>query len=70
MYLVCYNTSDNTPHPPRQFSEPIFSTTFKGGGDITGAIAIVIRTHDGPKNPYIPLFLHAILGPEYYVPPK
>ena len=31
--------------------------------------AIVIRTHDVPKNPYIPLFLHTILGPDYYVLP-
>ena len=31
--------------------------------------AIVIRTHDGPKNSYIPLFLHTILGLDYYVPP-
>ena len=28
--------------------------------------ALVIRTYDGPQNPYIPLFLHAILGPDYY----
>ena len=27
-----------------------------------------IRTHDGPKNPYIPLFLRTILGPDYYLP--
>ena len=26
----------------------------------------VIRTHDVPKNPYIPRFLHTILGPHYY----
>ena len=25
---------------------------------------IVIRTHDVPKNPYIPVFLHTILGPD------
>ena len=31
--------------------------------------AIVIRTHDVPKNPYVPLFLLTILGPDYYVPP-
>ena len=31
--------------------------------------AIVIRTHRGHKNPYIPLFLPTILGPHYYVPP-
>ena len=30
---------------------------------------IVLRTHDGPKNPYITLFLHTILGPDYYVLP-
>ena len=30
---------------------------------------IVIRTHDGPPSPYIPLFLHTTLGPDYYVPP-
>ena len=28
--------------------------------------AIVFRTHDVRKNPYIPLFLHTILGPDYY----
>ena len=28
----------------------------------------VIRTHDVPKNPYIPLFLPTILGLAYYVP--
>ena len=27
---------------------------------------MVIRTHDGPKNPNIPLFLNIILGPDYY----
>ena len=27
---------------------------------------IVIRTHDVPKKPYIPLLLHTILGPDYY----
>ena len=33
--------------------------------------ARVISTHDGPKNPYIPQFLHTILGPDYYtVPPR
>ena len=26
--------------------------------------AIVIRTHDVPKNPHIPLFLHTILRPD------
>ena len=26
----------------------------------------VIMTHDVPKNPYTPLFLHTILGPNYY----
>ena len=31
-------------------------------------VAIVIRTHDGPKNPYILLFLLTILGPDYCVP--
>ena len=30
---------------------------------------IVIRTHNGPKNPHITLFLHTILGPDYYVAP-
>ena len=25
-----------------------------------------IRTRDGPKNPDIPLFLHTVLGPDYY----
>ena len=30
--------------------------------------AIVIRTHHAPKNQYILLFLHTILGPDYYVP--
>ena len=29
---------------------------------------IVIRTHDVPKNPYIPLLLDTILGPDYYLP--
>ena len=29
---------------------------------------IVIRTHDADKNPYIPLLLRTILGPDYYVP--
>jgi len=28
---------------------------------------IVMRTHDGHKNPYIPLFLRTILGPHHYV---
>ena len=28
----------------------------------------IIRTHDGPKILYIPLFLHSILGPDYHVP--
>ena len=28
----------------------------------------VMRTHDVHKNPYIPLFLHTILGPDYYLP--
>ena len=27
---------------------------------------IVFRTHDIPKNPYIPLLLHTIFGPDYY----
>ena len=31
--------------------------------------ATLIRTHDGYKNPYTPLFLHTIVGPDYYVPP-
>ena len=35
--------------------------SYCGGG-------IVIGTH-GPKNLYIPLFLHTILGPDYYLPP-
>ena len=35
----------------------------------TGGYTIIIRTHDGPENPYIPLLLHSILGPDYYVPP-
>ena len=30
--------------------------------------SIVIRTHDVPKNPYVSLFLHTMLGPDYYVP--
>ena len=30
--------------------------------------AKVIRTHDGPKKPYIPLFWRTILGPDYSVP--
>ena len=36
--------------------------------NLAGAIAIINRTHDGPKNPYMPLFLRTILGPDYYVP--
>ena len=31
--------------------------------------AILSRTHDVFKNPYITLFLHIIFGPDYYVPP-
>ena len=31
--------------------------------------SIVIRTHHVPKHPYIPYFLHTILGPDYYVCP-
>ena len=32
---------------------------------------LVIRTHHVPQNPYIPLYLHPKLGPDYYgVPPK
>ena len=31
--------------------------------------AIVLRTQDVHKNPYITLFLHTTLGPDYYVPP-
>ena len=33
--------------------------------------ATLIRTPDGPQNPYILLFLHTIVGPDYYeyVPP-
>ena len=31
--------------------------------------AIVIRTHDVPQNPHIPLFLRSILGPHYCVHP-
>ena len=31
--------------------------------------ATLIRTHDGYKNPYTPLFLHTIVGPDYYIPP-
>ena len=31
-----------------------------------GGVAIVIRTHDVPKNPHIPLVLHTTLGPDYY----
>ena len=27
---------------------------------------IVMRTNDGPKNPYMPLFLRTILGPDYF----
>ena len=27
----------------------------------------MIRTHDGPNNLCIALFLHSILGPDYYV---
>ena len=38
----------------------------KGKNRITGAIGIVIRTHDEPKNPYTPLLLRTILGPDYY----
>ena len=34
----------------------------RGGG-------MVVRTHDRPKNPYIPLFLHTKSGPDYCVPP-
>lgn len=30
---------------------------------------ILIRTHDGPKKLYIPLFLDTILGRDYYIPP-
>ena len=37
------------------------------GTVIAGALARVIRTHDGPKIPYIPVFLHTMLGPDYYV---
>ena len=33
---------------------------------ISGAIGIVIRTHDGPNNSYIPLFFHTILDSDYY----
>ena len=32
--------------------------------------AIVVRTYDVHKNPYIPLRLRTILGPDYCVPPK
>ena len=28
---------------------------------------VVIRTHDEPKNPYIPIFLRTVLGPDYYI---
>ena len=31
-------------------------------------VGILIRTRDVPKNAYIPLFLHTILGPDYSVP--
>ena len=30
---------------------------------------IVIGTHDGAKNLYIHVFLHTMLGPDYYVLP-
>ena len=30
----------------------------------------VIRTHDVRKNPHIPVFLHTILDPDYYVSTK
>ena len=36
----------------------------------TGATGIEIRTHDGPKNPYIPGFLQTIFGSHYYLPPQ
>ena len=39
------------------------TTTITGGHMLQ-----VFRTHDGPKYPIIPLFLHTILGPEYSVP--
>ena len=31
--------------------------------------AIVIRTHNVHKSPYISLFSCTVLGPDYYVPP-
>ena len=31
--------------------------------------AIVMRTHQGPLKPYIPLFLRTILGPDYFIAP-
>ena len=38
---------------------------------ITGGLMIylVIRTHDGLKNPYILIFLHTIVGGDYRVSP-
>lgn len=39
------------------------------GWNHTSKYGIVIRTVDAHKHPYIPEFLHTILGPDYYVLP-
>ena len=54
-YITVYDTGGRTRYVPSLLY------VLRGG--------IVIRTHDVRKNPYITLFLHAWLGPDYCVPP-
>ena len=57
------NTRQFHPPPSKHTCECIRQPSISGG-----LMLQVIRTHDVPKNPYITLCLHTILGSDYYVP--
>ena len=58
MHKHAANTSQCSFHRRSPTRGPVGPSLLQG--------AIVLRTHDAPKNPYISLFLHTILGPDYY----
>ena len=59
-----HKTFFSSPPPPRYVR---FINPTSNAMDYLWGV-IVIRTHDVHKNPYIPVFVHTILGPDYYVP--
>lgn len=57
-------------HPSLLVERPHMAVPCRSGGEADArAKTKRNRTYDGPKTPYIPIFSHLILGPDYRVPP-